>query len=374
MKYLLKKADHDMLNRDSAIVYAGGKFYLGGTHNICLKKIKDDNPEIKTVLRSFLYRADVEQFQEISKYVGTVILAHLVEREDGVFIDFGIIDGEYKDYDNIPDKYKKEFENEFGMKTYDEMKHDVNINKNPELNPYHNDAKQMLQNVDKEINKLTNNEEIEEFLENNGYNRDGAFLINEDRTIAIFLDEAAADISIIGQDDISYQLDEIPKIINNIETPALDAFERHSPKNLICEFEDYSFFMTFENNKGIEVNIRLNNAYDYVIIDNSDLRKELPSEFNIDNIDECMEFIMNWEPLKEKTKTLREILKLLNSYLLSKTSKYKISWYEFRRDISSYKFDIIEYDTDNATTNEYSLFVNIYTGEITDENGNFVGN
>jgi hypothetical protein len=296
MKRLLKKADHDIMNRDSAIVYAGGKFYTGGTHSICLKKIKDDNPEIKMILQSLFCRADVEKFQKVSKHVGVVILAHLAKKEDGVFIDFGIIDGEYKDFDGIPDQYKKEFEAEFGMKVYDEMKHDVNIRKNPELNPYKDDVKQMIQNVDEEIDELANYDGVEEFLENNGYNRDGAFLVNEDKTIAIFLDEVTADISVIGQNDVYYQFDEVSKIITNMETPALDAFKRHSPKNLTCEFDDYSFFMTFENNKGIEVKIRLNNARDYIIINNSDLRKELPSEFNIDNIDECMEFIMNWEP------------------------------------------------------------------------------
>ena len=297
MKYLLKKADHDIINRDSAIVYAGGKFYLGGTHSICLKKIKDDNPEIKTVLKSFFRRADVEQFQEISKHVGTVILAHLAKKEDGVFIDFGIIDGEYKDYDNIPDKYKKEFENEFGMKTYDEMKHDVDVYKNPELNPYSKEEEQELKRkFDEEFKKLTDPSEAQEFLKQQGYEKDGKYWISEDRTIAVLFWGEILKIIPIGEKEQDCQLDGIAEKLPTVKPVVLDTFRQYNPKKLEYNYDGNNASISFENNNGVNVEINLKSFRNYKITSPTELKEEILDDLNVNTISEYIEFIMNWSP------------------------------------------------------------------------------
>ena len=374
IKRLLKKADHDVYNRDSAIVYAGGKFYTGGTHNICLKKIKDDNPEIKTVLQSFQYRADFEQFQEISNHVGTVIIAHLAKKEDGVFIDFGIIDGDFKYYDDIPDKYKKEFEDEFGMKTYDEMKHDVDIYRNPELNPYHNDKSQINDTVRKELDQLNDPTKAEEYLKQSGFEDKGLCWLNEEETIAVYLDGAIAEIYVIGEDEVECQIDKVDEALENIKTTALDKFKQHNPKNLECHYYSYDFELSFENNKGVDIDIKMRDgSTDYKIMNNSDLVRQIPYDnFSIETIDEYMEFIMDWEPPKEETISINKAIDIIKDYLFKATYDYKINDFEYRKDKEAYGFYITEYGTNGSTANEYMLFVNAYTGEITNANGNNV--
>ena len=115
MKRLIKKADHDILNRDFAIVYCNGKFYTGITHAYCLNNIKKDNKEVKLVLKSYQMRPDFDQFTEVSEKVGPVVLAHCVAKEEGVFLDVGFIDGEALSFDDIPDSIKNEFKKEIDL-------------------------------------------------------------------------------------------------------------------------------------------------------------------------------------------------------------------------------------------------------------------
>ncbi len=292
LKRLLKKADHDVINRDAAIVYAGGKFYIGGTHSLCLKQIKDDNPEIETVLTSYQYRPDIEQFKEISEYVGVVILAHLAKKENSTFIDFGIINGEYLMFDDIPDKYIKEFENEFKMEVKDEMKHDIDVIENPDLNPYKDEKDELSKNVKKEIADSTDIEAAEKYLNSKGYNQTGDTWVSTDETNVVFINDASAEICAVGEKDIKCQLEDIPKKLESLEFNTLNKFKEYC-ENIDCNFVDFDFFLVFYNNNGIEITVKLEQD-EYTITEPSDL--ELNCDFNKDSIDECMQFIMNWLP------------------------------------------------------------------------------
>ena len=94
MKRLIKKAEHDVDNRDFAFVYIGGKYYENATHALCLRQYLKEN-EKEVAMDSYLLRPDIEQFEEISKEENKpVVLGHYVEKEDGIFIIYGCIEGD----------------------------------------------------------------------------------------------------------------------------------------------------------------------------------------------------------------------------------------------------------------------------------------
>ena len=51
MKRLVKKAEHDVDNRDFAFVYIGGKYYENATHALCLRQYLKEN-EKEVVVRA----------------------------------------------------------------------------------------------------------------------------------------------------------------------------------------------------------------------------------------------------------------------------------------------------------------------------------
>lgn len=94
MKRLVKRAEHDMNNRDLAIVYVDGQIYEDATHALCLQEYIKDN-DIEEELKSLQFRPDFEQFSEISKINGgqDVVLAHKVDNADAIYYIYGLHDG-----------------------------------------------------------------------------------------------------------------------------------------------------------------------------------------------------------------------------------------------------------------------------------------
>lgn len=113
MKRLVKRAEHDMNNRDLAIVYVDGQIYEDATHALCLQKYVKDN-DIEEELKSLQFRPDFEQFSKISKINGgqDVVLAHKVDNVDTIYYIYGLYDGkEMSDNEiiNILDKVYPEY-------------------------------------------------------------------------------------------------------------------------------------------------------------------------------------------------------------------------------------------------------------------------
>lgn len=94
MKRLIKRAEHDMNNRDLAIVYVNGEVYEDATHALCLQEYVKDN-DIEEELKSLQFRPDFEQFSKISKINGgqDVVLAHKVDNVDTIYYIYGLYDG-----------------------------------------------------------------------------------------------------------------------------------------------------------------------------------------------------------------------------------------------------------------------------------------
>ena len=66
MKRLIKKAYHDIMNRDCAIIMVGNNFYEDVTHAACLKQFLD-SVGVEEEQDSFQSRPDLEMFNWISE-------------------------------------------------------------------------------------------------------------------------------------------------------------------------------------------------------------------------------------------------------------------------------------------------------------------
>lgn len=126
MKRLVKRAEHDMNNRDLAIVYVDGQIYEDATHALCLQEYVKNN-DIEEELKSLQFRPDFEQFSEISEMNGgqDVILAHRVDNVDSIYFIYGLNDGEKMSDNEIVNILGKVYP---GYKIIDDLEHDVNDN------------------------------------------------------------------------------------------------------------------------------------------------------------------------------------------------------------------------------------------------------
>ena len=255
MKRLIKKANHDILNRDFAIIYCNGKFYTGITHAYCLNDIKKDNKDLDLILKSYQFRPSYDQFMEISKQVGPVVLAHCAAKEEGVFIDIGFIEGDAILFDEIPNNIKNEFEKEYDMPAYDEMKHDnVNI-QDPEQNPYFDEMQQKTKELTDTMKELDKTEEAKEFLENNGYEYDSRIWVYvNDKGVAVDVNEASCVIYTPLQENVECQSEVIENAIKGINNPIEDVLDEYVGKdNYSIIFRNFlgpkgMYEISFENN------------------------------------------------------------------------------------------------------------------------------
>ena len=126
MKRLVKRAEHDMNNRDTAIVYISGKVYEDATHALCLQEyVKDNN--IDEELESLQFRPDFEQFSEISEMNGgqSVILAHRVDNVDSIYFIYGLNNGKKMSDNEIIDILDKVYPD---YKIINDFEHDNDDN------------------------------------------------------------------------------------------------------------------------------------------------------------------------------------------------------------------------------------------------------
>lgn len=109
MKRLVRKAEHDWHNRDTAIVIFGDKTYESATHGMCLQQYLNDNNSVKKV--DLGQRPEIEQFQEISKKNGgqDVILAHRVDNSNAIYYIYGYSNGKEMSNSEVESALKKLF-------------------------------------------------------------------------------------------------------------------------------------------------------------------------------------------------------------------------------------------------------------------------
>ena len=196
MKRLIKISEHDIPNRDFAFIYINGKFYEDSTHSMCLRQYYKEMKSDKKV-KSYQYRPDIEQFIEISKNDGPVILGHHAKKHDGVFIIYGCIDGDLKEFDDIPKQYIDEISNHYSLPCYDDKKHEKTEENNHY--DYEENNEKFYKNVEKAIS-----EDSFDYLLNNGfsYNEEENFFTNGYVNVKIKNDHISA--YSIGDNNIEF--------------------------------------------------------------------------------------------------------------------------------------------------------------------------
>lgn len=123
MKRLIRNAVHDVHNRDTAILYVNGKFYEDLTHALCTNQFISENGYDYDI-NALQYRPAVSLFIDMSNTFGPIVLGHRVDKEEAVYLIYGVINGEVLQFDGIPSNIISEFENYYNMPVKDDMKHD----------------------------------------------------------------------------------------------------------------------------------------------------------------------------------------------------------------------------------------------------------
>ena len=268
MKRLIRKAAHDTHNRDAAILYIDGQFYEDVTHAAAfqqyLKDIGDNN------LKSVKIRPNFNYFEEYSKENNVdIVLAHLVEKEDAVFLIYGFEDGIPVQFDSISNNLKSKFEDRYNLPVEDEMSHDEG-----DYNPYANDLTDIQKKTDKRVHELEVEQRSDFYkqLESLGYyykEQDG-YYTNEYINLRIDDDGyTAVDINYIGGEQL--------------ETNVEDLFEDLQTE---LEMEDIEYFQSlnamFESLNALTFRITIGNVVLQCSTNANGYNYTLKSETNLD--------------------------------------------------------------------------------------------
>lgn len=268
MKRLIRKAAHDTHNRDAAILYIDGQFYEDVTHAAAFQQYLKDNG-VKN-LKSVKMRPDFEYFEEYSKENGIdIVLGHLVEKEDAVFLIYGFEDGIPVQFDSISNNLKSKFEDRYNLPVEDEMNHEED-----DYNPYTNDLTDIQKKTDKRVHELEVEQRSDFYnqLENLGYHykeQDG-YYTNECINLRIDDDGyTAVDINYIGGEQL--------------ETNVEDLFEDLQTE---LEMEDIEYFQSlnamFESLNALTFRITIGNVVLQCSTNANGYNYTLKSETNLD--------------------------------------------------------------------------------------------
>lgn len=275
MKRLIRKAAHDTHNRDAAILYIDGTFYEDVTHAAAfqqyLKDIGDNN------LKSVKIRPNFNYFEEYSKENDVdIVLAHLVEKEDAVFLIYGFEDGIPVQFDSISNNLKSKFEDRYNLPVEDEMSHDEG-----DYNPYANDLTDIKKKTDKRVHELKVEQRSDFYnqLKNLGYyykEKDG-YYTNEYINLRIDDDGyTVVDINYIGG---AQEMTNVEDLFEDLQTELeMEDIEYFQSLNAIFEsLNALTFKITIEN---IILQCSTNaNGYNYT------LKSETNLDVDTSNID-----------------------------------------------------------------------------------------
>ena len=240
MKRLVKKAEHDVDNRDFAFIYVGGKYYENATHALCLRQYLKEN-EKEVAMDSYLLRPDIEQFEEISKEENKpVVLGHYVEKEDGIFIIYGCIDGDPKEFDDIPKQYIDEISNHYDLPCYDDTK-----DKRDPTNDTDYDGETNTDIFLDRKNDVIEEDlkEAKEILKENGFKEKDHFYTNGKNT-NIYLRHTTSYVFSIGFAEQSFKNEDIDRIIK-VKSGLFNKLESVNAKYTQVEYE--RIIATFKN-------------------------------------------------------------------------------------------------------------------------------
>ena len=272
LKRLIKIAEHDYNNRDLAVVYINGKFYEDYTHMQCITQFLKEN-DITILQTDFIHRPQNDQFLELSKEYGPIVLGHIVNAENAIYIIVGYNNGEMFGFDSLDQSIIDEFKNKYNCKILDEMSH-VN---DPEIDNMYDEEEnsEKMYQREKELQE-DNKDNLLNFMKEHGFSVPTGEYGEGD----IFV----KDQYMVSQYDINYlYLNEFGKPAKKIKAKDLDA-ETPKKSNPLYEYllsinakldrglNDCT--VSFKNKYGQDVEIYLyHEDLDISDIDNKDYKK-----------------------------------------------------------------------------------------------------
>lgn len=268
MKRLIRKAEHDIYNRDTAILYIDGTFYEDVTHAAAFQQYLKDNGEKN--LKSVKMRPDFEYFEEYSKENNVdIVLGHLVKKEDAVFLIYGFEDGIPVQFDSISNNLKSKFEDRYNLPVEDEMSHDEG-----DYNPYANDLTDIQKQTDDRVHELEVEQRADFYkqVESLGYyykEKDG-YYTNEYINLRIDDDGyTVVDINYIGG---AQEMTNVEDLFEDLQTE--------------LEMEDIEYFQSlnaiFESLNALTFKITIGNVVLQCATNRNGYNYTLKSETNLD--------------------------------------------------------------------------------------------
>lgn len=268
MKRLIRKAGHDIHNRDTAILYIDGQFYEDVTHAAAFQQYLKDNGEKN--LKSVKMRPDFEYFEEYSKENNVdIVLGHLVKKEDAVFLIYGFEDGIPVQFDSISNNLKSKFEDRYNLPVEDEMSHDEG-----DYNPYANDLTDIQKQTDDRVHELEVEQRADFYkqVESLGYyykEKDG-YYTNEYINLRIDDDGyTVVDINYIGG---AQEMTNVEDLFEDLQTE--------------LEMEDIEYFQSlnaiFESLNALTFKITIGNVVLQCATNRNGYNYTLKSETNLD--------------------------------------------------------------------------------------------
>lgn len=234
---------HDIMNRDTAILYINGEFLESATHGVCLRKYIINNNNNKLNIKSFNLqkRPDHEIFIELSINIGPIVIGHKVDKEKSIYITYGIINGIAVEFNKINNNILNDFKNKYNMDLKDDLAYieDKNL--------YQNDSKKIVENLYKDIFKITNNDKYIDEMINENYilTNDEAFYKNGVMIIPN-TDTLKFDIYTIGNKIMSCNPKEWKKTIKLCDLKLTEYLLSINAK-IECACEEADFKITINN-------------------------------------------------------------------------------------------------------------------------------
>lgn len=300
MKRLIRKARHDTLNREFAIIYANGKFYEDVTHAACCKQILKDFDFKNVKLRSNVVRPNFSTFDKMSDEIDELVFGHHAEKDNGIFIIYGFINGNYCEFSGIPDHIIKEFEEHYGLPVEDELQHENNSNYNGMEEELNDKAHERVKELEEE-----DTQDALIVLEKNGYTSylqvdDKTIYVNQTQTSIVTFDESRFEVYNLGER--RRRMEPIELVNYSFGTYKSDILRKLESYNATMEIDqnaiaddEYEFLANFTNLNNLNVSLIIDGNRIIVDLENSDITEEeydylldgeSPSEgFSVDSLD-----------------------------------------------------------------------------------------
>lgn len=279
MKRLIRKARHDTLNREFAIIYANGKFYEDVTHAACCKQILKDFNFKNVKLRSNIVRPNFSTFDKMSDEIDELVFGHHAEKDNGIFIIYGFINGNYCEFNAIPDHIIKEFEEHYGLPVEDELQHENNTNYNGMEEELNDKARERVKELEEE-----DTQDALVVLEKNGYTSylqidDNTIYVNQTQTSVVVFDGRRFEVYNLGER--RRRMEPIELINYSFGTYKSDILRKLESYNATMEIDqnaiandEYEFLANFINLNNLNISLTINGNKIIVDLDNSDITEE----------------------------------------------------------------------------------------------------